>query len=402
MDRYSELVENRSDLLDRCGPIVAGFSATTDALHHVDAAGLARLLAASGSTPSLAEGVSTLQDWLRAGRDGELFIDDVAAEPALEAILGPPARVQCGGTSIQASWSWSELGLNPLLALRNRSARQLRATPDGVRLAVEGGTVPAGSVDAEPGVPVPSNHVLELARGLSADDVHVTRSSRITVVMARKQLQLDEHFLQRSAELVRGGVGLVSGLNGLASASSADVLGVVAGAAAAWREAGARLVHLELAEYARPGELGRVMRLLGPHVHSVGMNGGELTRLVGAGDPAKAAAQFATAFGLRRVVVHADRWAMSVHRGDPATEELALAAGSLAAANRAEEGRPRAQWRVPAEASFAVEIPDAVSKVEGYRVSVVATPYLTQPRSTIGLGDTFVSGDLLIQGGTDA
>ncbi|UFU01904.1 hypothetical protein LQF12_10285 [Ruania suaedae] len=400
-DRYQELVEQRQTLLDRCGPIVAGFSATTDALHPVEAGGLGRLLAATASAPEVAEGLATVQEWLRTGRDGELFIDDHAAEPLLEELLGPPTRVQCGGTSIQAAWSWSELGLEPLLALRNRSARQLRATPDGVRLAVGDGVAPARTVTATSGAPVPSNHVLELARGLRAGGVEVTRSSRITVVMARKRLQLDEDFLHRSPDFVAGGVGLVSGLNGLARATSEEVLGVVAGAVAAWREAGARLVHLELAEYARPGELSRVMAQVGPHVDSVGMNAGELTRLLGAGHPAHVAAQFAAAFGLRRVVVHADRWAMSVHRGDPRTEERALAAGSLAAANRAEHGSPRGQWRVPDAARFAVEIPEAGSAAESYRVSAVATPYLAQPRSTIGLGDTFVSGDLLVHAGTE-
>lgn len=92
---------------------------------------------------------------------------------------------------------------------------------------------------------------------------------------------------------------------------------------------------------------------------------------------------------------------MSVHRRDPQREALALAAGSLAAANRAEHGEPQGVWTIPEKARLAVETPPSGSVAGGYRASVVATPYLTKPRSTIGLGDTFVSGDLLVQACSD-
>lgn len=399
--RYERLVEQRAALVAGAGPIVAGFSATTDALHRVTDAGLARLLTAEGvGSDVFRDGLGTLRRWLQEGRDGELFIDDEGAEPLLEQLVGAPERVQCGGTSIQACWSWSALGLMPLLALTNRSERQLRATADGVRLMTGGEPVPVRAVEPVPGPVVPSNHVLELTRGTSGGGVTVARSSRITVVLCRKQLHLDPGFLAGSAELVRDGVGLVSGLNGIGQARE-QVVPVIADAASRWRQGGARLVHLELAEYARPLELERVMDLVGAHVDSVGMNASELGRLVGSGDPAHVAAGFAAAHGLQRVVVHADDWAMSVHRRDPAREELALAAGSLAAANRAEHGEPQGVWTIPEEARFAVEIPPSGPVAGGYRASVVATPYLTRPRSTIGLGDTFVSGDLLVQAGSD-
>lgn len=396
-DVYEDLTERRAALVAAAGPVVAGFTATTDALHRVDADGLTRLLTGHvGGSPAFGEGLRTLRSWLREGRDGEMFIDDEGAEPLLEELVGAPERVQCGGTSIQACWSWSALGLQPLLALVDRDERQLAATADGVRLVAGDAVVPAREVAAVDGALTPSNHVLELTLGTSGGGVSIARSSRITVVLRRKRLQLDVGFLERSPGLVRDGVGLISGLNGLGSTRE-DSVPVAARAAARWREGGARLVHLELADYARPAELARVMELTGPHVDSVGMNASELGRLVGAGDPAHAAAGFARAHGLRRVVVHADHWAMSVHDLDPAREELALAAGSLAAANRAEGGEPRAVWRVPARATFADDVPADDVTAHGYRCSVVATPYLSAPRSTIGLGDTFVSGDLLVQ-----
>lgn len=396
-DLYRAVVDRRADWVAGAGPIVAGFSATTDALHRMTPERLGRLLGAEhAGSEAFGDCVRTIRQWVKEGRDGELFIDDEAAEPVLEDVVGRPERVQCGGTSIQASWSWSALGLRPLLALTNRTARQLAATADGVRVVEGAEIVPIRSVEATGGRPVPSNHVLELTAGTSADGVTVQRSSRITVVLRRKRLQLDGGFLARSADHVRGGVGLVSGLNGLGRERE-QALPVVAGALAGWREAGARMVHLELAEYARTGELGRVMELVGDQVDSVGMNASELGRLVAIGDPATAAADFALGHRLGRVVVHADHWAMSVHRGDPVREAAALAAGSLAAANRAEQGEPRGVWRVPTGAAFATEVPPSGPTMSGYRATVVATPYLASPRSTIGLGDTFVSGDLLVQ-----
>lgn len=396
-DFYAELVARRPALVAGAGPIVTGFSATTDALHRITDETLTRLLTAGPSgSDTVDAGLARLREWLVEGRDGEMSIDDVAGEAALEALVGPAEKVQCGGTSVQASWSWSRLGLHPLLALLNRSERQLAATPSGVRLATADRVVPVGEISPELGGSVPSNHVLELAAGLSGGGVNVRRSSRITVVFARKRLQLDEAFLRLSPARVRGGVGMVSGLNGLGRARE-QVLPVVARAVAAWNDGGARLVHLELAEYGRQGELAQVMAAVGPHVHSVGMNASELERLVGGGDPAQRAAQFAAAHRLRRVVVHGDHWAMSVHRGDPLREELALGAGSLAASNRAEHGEPQGEWAVPARAEFVADLPTAGRLDDGYRRSIVATPYLTAPRSTIGLGDTFVSGDLLVQ-----
>lgn len=394
---YQSLAERRPALVAGAGPIVTGFSATTDALHRVTDTSLTHLLTAGPSGSEVFDaGVATLRDWLAEGRDGELFIDEADGDTLLEALVGTAEKVQCGGTSIQACWSWSRLGLHPLLALLNRSPRQLAATPSGVRLATADGVVPVDSITPVAGLNVPSNHVLELSAGLTGAGIQVRRSSRITVVFARKRLQLDEPFLSSSPTLVRGGVGMVSGLNGLGRARK-DVLPIVARTVAAWNDGGARLVHLELAEYANPGELAQVMAAVGPHVHSVGMNASELERLVGGGDPVQRAAEFAAAHGLRRVVVHGDHWAMSVHRADPEREELALGAGSLAAANRAENGEPQGEWAVPGGAQFSAEMPSAGRLQDGYRMSIVATPYLSDPRSTIGLGDTFVSGDLLVQ-----
>lgn len=213
---YSALVEQQATLIERAGPLVAGFSATTDAVHRLSSADLQRLMLGTvGGSEAFRNGIATLREWLRAGRDGELFIDDESGEELLEQLAGPPALLQCGGTSIQACWSWSALGLQPLLSLQNRSARQLDATPPGVQVLGPSGPEPVRRAEAGDDAVVPSNHVLEFSRGTRGGDVTIERSSRITVVLTRKRLQMDERFLRDSPAHVRGGVALVSGLNGL-------------------------------------------------------------------------------------------------------------------------------------------------------------------------------------------
>ncbi|GAA3112393.1 hypothetical protein GCM10010530_39000 [Kribbella aluminosa] len=264
-----------------------------------------------------------------------------------------------------------------------------------IRLATPGGVSPAGDLQPEPGdVSRPANHALEFTAGTEAAGVRIDRSSRITVVFQRKALQHDPHFDVLSPT-ISAGVGLVSGLNGLGSGRSAALSRVV-GVLDAWREAGVPTVHLELAEYRSVAELGEVLAAVAPYIHSIGMSQDEFQALVGPGrDIGREAAGFADHHGVSRVVVHSDRWALSVHTSDPERERLALIAGCLAAACRAESGRPLGRWRVPSRSDFASGIPAETSS-DGWRTTVASSPYLTRPHSTIGLGDTFVSGHLLV------
>lgn len=396
--QYEAVAQAQPDLVRDAGPVVAGFSATTDALHRIDARSLGRLLGDERTSSSaLDEGRLTLRSWVSAGRDGELFIDDEGAASGLVDLVGAPSKIQCGGTAVQACWGWSSVGLSPILALCSRNALQLSVAPERTMVFESGRLVPIVEIDAIDDSIPPSNHVLEFEKGVKAQGIEVKRSSRITVVFRRKRLQLDHDFFAHAAEHVSGGVGLVSGLNGLGRRRE-EVVPLIAHAARGWQEHGARLVHLELAEYSGSEELAEVLDLLGGAVTSVGMNADELARLVGSGSPPKLAGEFALAHRLERVVVHGDRWALSVHRGDPGRERLGLLAGCLAAASRAERGSPSAIWSVPEAAKFAD--PDLNSwNHDGLRTTIVSSPYLASPRSTIGLGDTFVSGDLLVHSG---
>lgn len=400
-DAYGELISRQPRYVSSAGPIVAGFSATTDAIHVVDDHGLAALLSSSPNSshsPAFAAGLAQAREWITSGRDGEIFVDDTTADARLDELVGAPSRVQCGGTSIQAAWSWAEMGLHPLLSLQNRSERQLTATAGGISLAEPGGaTVLVRNAGVRPYAAVPSNHVLEFPAGLRAGGVTVARASRIMMIFAKKRLQLDVSFASASPQFVAGGVGLVSGFNGLGE-DAGEQIAAVTETVREWKDAGARLVHLELADYSSRTELVEVLNLCAAPVDSIGMNASEFAQLIGGrGDLATEAGVFGDAHGFSRVVIHGDRWAMSVHHGDPKVESVALMAGCVAAANRAEVGAPRARWSLPEAAQFASEIPPQQVLASGRSVTVVASPFLEHPRSTIGLGDTFVSGDLLIQ-----
>ena len=49
-------------------------------------------------------------------------------------------------------------------------------------------------------------------------------------------------------------------------------------------------------------------------------------------------------------------------------------------------------------ATYANDFPRSRDLGGGWRVDCVPSPYLYQPRSTVGLGDTFVAGTLLAHG----
>jgi len=75
-----------------------------------------------------------------------------------------------------------------------------------------------------------------------------------------------------------------------------------------------------------------------------------------------------------------------------------LLVGNLMAASRAAHGVPAADLKVDPLARYADDFPRSRDLGRGWRVDCVPSPYLYQPRSTVGLGDTFVAGTLLAHG----
>jgi ADP-dependent phosphofructokinase/glucokinase len=102
--------------------------------------------------------------------------------------------------------------------------------------------------------------------------------------------------------------------------------------------------------------------------------------------------------GLNRVCVHADHWAASATRGDAETERRALMMGCLLAGTRAANGTPVRPREIDARATFSAP-PLPLHSTRG-RWSIVscASPHLEHPAATVGLGDSFTGGCLLILG----
>ena len=75
-----------------------------------------------------------------------------------------------------------------------------------------------------------------------------------------------------------------------------------------------------------------------------------------------------------------------------------LLTGNLLAASRAAHGVPAAELDVHPLATYTNDFPRPRDLGGGWRVDCVPSPYLYQPRSTVGLGDTFVAGTLLAHG----
>jgi ADP-dependent phosphofructokinase/glucokinase len=88
-------------------------------------------------------------------------------------------------------------------------------------------------------------------------------------------------------------------------------------------------------------------------------------------------------------------------REDPERELDALAMGCLLASARAEAGWPVAKPHTPAAAGFACppSPPISVCAGSGWHIVCCATPYLRDPASTVGLGDTFTAGTMLVHAG---
>lgn len=163
-----------------------------------------------------------------------------------------------------------------------------------------------------------------------------------------------------------------------------------------WARAGLAGIHHELAEFSTSARLREATRLgLGG---SLGLRLSELFVLTGRrGDPRLLAQQVARQYGARRVIVHADRWALAVHRSDPQHIERALLAGNAFAAARARDGQPTAVSAPAGNASYTDDFPLPGALGNGWQATCVPAPHLRRPATTVGLGDTFIAGVLLAE-----
>ena len=395
-EAYGRVAERLAGQAGAARLIFTGTSACVDAVFRIDRDRLAALLACAGAGRFRggrgAELAGRALDRITRGRGGELVTRWPGGPAWVCGLLGPPDRRQVGGTGPQASWALAAVGARSVLALADRSAGQLAVIDPRAGLCADGAVVPAGRV-VPGGEPTKLPHcILEF----TADGATVPRSSRVILRFGDEPVERDQEYLAVTTGLAAtAGAGLVSGLNGPSDTDDSE-RGWLCALVRAWSESGLAVIHHELAEFGSPGRL-RDAAGLGP-VSSVGMSLSELYTLAGPGDPVRMARDAAVLYGAGRVIVHADDWALAVHRDDPRRQADVLLAGNALAAARARAGAPTSDLDpVAAEAVYTDDLPPGGPLGEGWRATSVPAPHLSRPAGTVGLGDTFAAGILLAE-----
>lgn len=333
-----------------------------------------------------------------AGRGGEMLVEDWSEGPAFLDPHTLPGGMAIGGTSAQAAWTLAAIGAPSLLALGEVGPGELAALHAGIGLAESETTVGSPKRRWPALRDKPAHYIVEYTAGRPLPGFVPERSTRIIVRFADEALHEDATFdrwVAANGHQLR--VGLLSSPNTVPLAELPPVLDRLSDAARAWRRAGLSIIHLELGAYPWPGTLDATLARLAPDVTSIGLNQNELRGLVPGEAPLSQADELSRRLGVGRLVVHADGWALAITRGDAAVELDALAMGCLLAAARAEAGQPSPNPRVPCRAKFeALPAPSLSSLPDSRQVVCVAAPYLERPASTVGLGDSFTAGCLLV------
>ncbi|WP_168990425.1 ADP-dependent glucokinase/phosphofructokinase [Aureimonas flava] len=386
----------RLPAIARSAPLtLCGMSACVDARIELSAAP-ALWNADTGEAGAFA---AMLRDRVRRGVGGEVRVEWPDGPAWLAAHV--PARYALGGVGPQAGWVLTTLGAPALVNLADRSAHMLACLPPGLLLAEGERTVRARSVQPR-GERRPDIYIFEYTAGRPVGDLVPNRSSRIIVRFGDPGLERDAAFDGLTPHLApEAGAGLVAGFNGVSAGELDGELDRVFRLTHGWLEAGLPGVHLEMSTFEDAGPRDRVLEAARGAVTSVGMSHSEMRDLApGTPDADLPAAMRALGerLRLRRVCVHADHWALTLTRDDPAVEREALMAGCLVASARSLAGRPVEPNGVPEGAAFLpCPVPDA-RLAGGWSSVAVPSPYLASPATTLGLGDTFTAGCLLILG----
>ena len=392
---YAAMAQELPQLAALARPLVAGFAACID--KRVDLHDLAPALAGHADAPArrfLAE----LLARAAAGRGGEIAVDWPEGPAVLDG-FAMPGGTAVGGTSAQAAWTHVKLGARAILALADRSAEQLAVLDPRIQLVEGAHLIPAGAVQPQ-GQGKPAHYIVEYTAGRPLPGLVPARSTRIIVRFAEEDIEHDAAFVAHVRHHARDcGAALIASPNAVSLDRLPLALDEMARAADAWRAAGTHFVHLEFGDFAIPGAGELTLAWLAPHVTSIGLNLNELRGFTES--KALPVERHAAALGERldvaRVVVHGDAWALAVTRDDPWRECDALLAGCLVASARAAKGSPCARPAMPDHAVFSAPPAPAVSALPGgWSVACCPAPYLAKPASTVGLGDSFTAGTLLV------
>lgn len=374
---------------------MCGLSLCVDAFTRLDSACDASLRAGPASAQALA---AELRRRAAQGIGGEIRFDWPEGPAWLDAHLS--LRTALGGTSAHAARLLTLLGAPALLALEHRTPEQVAVLDPEMLLA---GDEPVRAADVQAkGEDRPRVYVFEYDAEDNIGGVVAPRASRIIVRFHDFDLERDPAFLRLSQLLLRQnaghGSGILAGFNSLGAGAPLDASLIEARhVAAAWRQAGIGLIHLEMAGYESPACRDRTLDGLTGAITSIGMSLSEFRALDPQGGSLEGGLiRLGERLGLERVSVHADDWAISATRSDPDREREALMMGCLLASTRAAAGHLAVPTGLPEDARF--EAPPPESQQGAWSIVACPSPHLRHPRTTLGLGDTFMAGCLLVLG----
>jgi ADP-dependent phosphofructokinase/glucokinase len=332
------------------------------------------------------------------GIGGEYYLDWPEGGKWVEENL-QFSRWGLGGSGAQAAQMLAIMGAPALMSLEDRSRRQLSVIHPNILVATKRGVIKCGELPATPGRK-PAHYIFEFTAGTQVGSIIPKRSSRTIVRFTDERLDADADFTKESmAASASAGAGILSGFNEIGEKDIDAALADTIALAKAWRDRGLKTIHLELGDYATAEGRDTVLEKLRGTFTSLGMSYSELCALCGRSPNAIGKAlELSESLHLSRLCVHADTWALAITNGDPQRELAALLCGCLFASARAERGEACRPMAVPANAEFH-DMPLEKFNKSGERFIVCcASPYLQRPVATIGLGDTFLAGTLLVLG----
>jgi ADP-dependent phosphofructokinase/glucokinase len=389
-DRYLSLVPRLSGLARRMPLTLCGLATCTDAYLRLAEAG-PLFAARSGRAALLAK---ALQQRAAKGIGGELYFD----WPEAEEWIAQNLRISSwglGGTGAQAAQTLAILGAQALITLQDRSQRQLAVIHPDVLIATHQGLEKRGALKLS-GPSKPAHYIFEFNAGELLGPERAKRSTRIIVRFADDPLDRDPAFVLKSIALAsQAGAAVICGFNEVSKASLATELEHTKNLLRAWRDQGLATIHLELGGYEDLSLRDQVLSALAPLISSLGMSHSEL-RHFGSGDVDTEVVDLRAKLGLKRICVHADTWALAATNNDPERELESLMCGCLVASCRAARGEISVPAGVPPDTVFYDPPYPRISKQSGNILVCCPAPYLKQPKATIGLGDTFLAGTLLV------
>ncbi len=389
---YTDLVARLGDYSEHGRWTFCGLGACVDAKLSVHDAVPVLLASPDPAARALGETVACRAE---AGIGGEVRVNWDNGPAWLDAALQTATAL--GGTGPHAARVLTVLGAPALLALEHRDAEQMACLDGGICLARNGQPVAARDI-APYGLPRPKIYIFEFTAGRPVRAVAPPRSSRIIVRFTDPDTEDDPEFEALSASLAaQAGAGVLSGFSAVSGDDLDRALARARVLALRWRAAGVPVVHLEMAGFDTPALRDRTLEGLRGGYNSLGLSQSEYQALIPGGAPeTETIAAAAQRLGVDRLCIHADAWALAATRGNPDRERTALMVGCLLASTRAALGHPARPVEVSPGAVF--EVPPHEHLSGGWSVVACAAPYLPRPATTLGLGDTFMAGCLLVLG----